>query len=391
MPPGGGLTPAAAEAINTLVNDYGVKVNDATVYVTDFMNANPGQVFDATSIVSGVATAHDLKPSNNPAGDQPVGDRPNPTNPNNGPGGSHFDATGATDAFLNQLTSMGIPLTAAARAFVASAVGGHWSGAQFLYQMRQTAWYKKAFPGILNKDGTMKMSEAQYVATQNAMIDQANALGFNWNDKQASYAIQHNLSVSEVSSRLHAERLIKDNPVYMKQLQATLKARGLDLTTKKDLGQFLMGEKPQEFYKVWREASARGAAVMAGMTLSKHPLFSNKETAIGRAGILRISKLGLSPSVVAEKFTQLADLLTQNLPEAQTMFKGQANRKDFQKAVFGGKGSAVSRDKVGKLLADIDAFYNENRAEASVSSTGAGGTQQLGTEGLNSGGGAAVG
>ena len=292
--------------------------------------------------------------------------------------------------YLVQLQGWGIPLTASVRAFASQAAANGWSGAEFLFFMRQQPWYRNEFPGIFAKDGTLKMSEAQYIAQKNAYIDIANTLGFNLTDKMAGLAFKNDLSVTEFRMRYQAERLIRDNPIYFKQLRQTLKARGLDLPTRKDLAQFLMREKPPEFYKVWREASTRGAAIMAGMDLSKHPMVSNDELAIGRAGLLRISKMGLSPTQLSQGFKQLADLLVENLPDAQAMQQG-VGRKDFQKFAFGGKGSARSREKVRNLLRTVDAYYNEQRASATLSSTGGGGTQQLGTEGLNTGGGPAVG
>lgn len=394
MPPTNvNLANAVAAGIQSWLQDIGqvkpyswvlAQVNSA---IAAHPNANAGELVQFIRSTSSTGSGNGSGNGNgNGGGDSPgvPGDTPNPTNTGDSSGGgSSFDAVGATDAYLVQFQSMGIPLTAAARAFVASAVGGHWSSAEFLFRLRQTAFYKTAFAGIMNKDGTMKMSEAQYVATKNAFTDIANNLGFNLTDKMAGLAFKNDLSVNEFKTRYEAERLIRDNPVYFKQLRQTLKARGLDLPTHKDLAQFLMNEKPKEFYQVWREASARAAAVTAGIQISDHPAFAGEE-ALGRGAINRISKMGLSPNDLASGFKELADLLIESLPDSEAMMQG-VTKKDFTKAVFGGKSSGRSRARVRNLLQSVDAFYNEQRAQTIMTSDGQGGTQQLGTEGLSGG------
>jgi len=396
MPPG--TVPSIAsvtQALQQLLKDAGInfKLSEVQASVAHAFEAGEGGVLntDINSIAQSAfrylnKTYSGTDEAGNPFGEAPDGG--STSGGSSGSGGSSSGSGGSSgtpvQAYLTQLQGLGIALTASVRAFAGQAAASGWSGAEFLFFMRQQAWYKNEFPGIFNKDGSMKMSESQYIAQKNAYEDIANTLGFNLTDKMAGLAFKNDLSVNEFRTRYQAERLIKDNPVYFRQLRATLKARGLDLPTHKDLAQFLMNEKPAEFYKVWREASARGSAIMAGMTLSKHPAIGNNETAIGRAGILRIAKMGLSPTQLSQGFAQLADLLVQDLPEAQAMGQG-VDKRDFQKAVFGGKGSARAREKVQGLLRNIDAYYNEQRAASQLSSTGQGGTQQIGTEGLAGG------
>jgi len=373
-----------------------------------------------------------------------------------GSGPSPDQIRALTDSYLNMLDQWGIPLTSKARQFVQQAVAGNWSSSTFLMHIRNTQFYKSSFPGILDNNGQPKMSEAQYIAQRNAYSAAAGALGFNLSDKMAGLAFKNDLSVQEFQARYQAERLIKDNPIYFEQLKFALKERGIKFNDHTDIGKFLLGESPKQFYNVWREASAAGAAEMAGLDV-QHPLFQKRgnnnqgngggqggggqggngqggngqggngglikygngqgqggdgggrgrggngdlikygdggngngqggnnqggqnhggvkptpesnivtdDATLSRNSLNQISKLGLSQAQLAQGFKQLADLMTQNLPEAMAM--GQdVSRKDFQQSVFGGKGSADARARVSNLLDTIDAYYNEQRAQSGI-------------------------
>src|SRR3990167_8297956 len=62
------------------------------------------------------------------------------------------------------LQTLGIPLTGNLTQLLNQAASKGYSQTTFMYYLRQTPEYMKQFPGIFNADGTLKMSEQQYLA-----------------------------------------------------------------------------------------------------------------------------------------------------------------------------------------------------------------------------------
>lgn len=284
-----------------------------------------------------------------------------------GGGGGSAPSGPPIESYLALLQSLGIPLTPEARAFAQQAAAGGWTRDEFMFRLRQTAMYRQAFPGIIAPDGTLRMTEAQYLATRRAYEDIAGQLGLRLSDAQLAALFKNEVSVSEWRMRATAVRRLRDNPTLFQQFRQTLEAQGIDRrVTKKKLLDFIVGLGDPKYYRIWREATTRAAAVQAGLRIG-----GGGETSISRRLALRGARLGLSEEQLRAAFEQIADLFLTALPESQLRGAG-ITKKGIVKAVIGGKGAAVARERLTRLLETIEAFETEERADAQLVPTATG-------------------
>jgi hypothetical protein len=286
-------------------------------------------------------------------------------------GGSSTPRPSPVEPYLALLQSLFIPLTPEARAWAQQAARNRWGQAEALYHLRQTRFYREAFPGIFNPDGTLRMTEAQYIATRNAYEDIAASVGIRLNDAQIAHLFRNDVSVSAFRTRAQAVATMRDNRVAFQQFKQTLEAMGIKRDVRqKDLLDFVAGRADPEWYRIWREAQARTAATMAGLNVRDKGEAAG-QTSIGRGLVKRVAAAGLSDADLQKSFEQLADLFLSVLPESQIRGIG-LNKRQLVTAVVGGKNAARAREVLGQLMRNIQAFEQTDRASQQLVPTATG-------------------
>ena len=273
-------------------------------------------------------------------------------------------------AFLNGL---GIPTTPGMEALIQEAIKGEWNQSMFLEELRGTQEYRERFPGIFEKNGTLKMSESSYILMEGQYTSLASQAGINMGQKRMAFLFRNDVTPEEFGDRAVAfQRLNRNKDLYgafKRELVQAGVAKPGDVNTNKELFKFVMGEGNKAWYDLWQDAVTRNAAVTAGITFGKNQA---KYTALRQGVIERISNMGLSEAEMAQKFMEVEGILSDVLPTTEAGLYG-VNKKDAVKAAFGGKGSSKARDQIERAVTTADAF-SDSRAAAAVYSDDQGNT-----------------
>ena len=257
-------------------------------------------------------------------------------------------------SFRALLRSWGIPLSPNLENLIGNAAQGLFGMDTFLEALRKTPDYHKAFRGIFDKDGTMLMSEAQYISTLRQYGDVASRYGLNLSLKQQQWAIHNEVTPSELSDRADALNRVQRNPDLYRAFQHELVQGGLAKqgeVNKKELLKFTLGQANRAWYDLWNDTVTRNAAVQASLVISKT---SHQFDAIKQHVLEQISSKGLTETQMTQGFQQLAESLLTNLPEAHIQGL-DLSKQALIKAVFGGKGSAEARLQLARIQGNAKA------------------------------------
>lgn len=238
-----------------------------------------------------------------------------------------------------------------------------WSVDRFLNELRKTPDYRQAFPGIYNADGTMKMSEAKYLANVNQYQSYASQAGVNLSEQQIGWMIRNDVLPSEYADRAPALGQLQRNPqlyqAFAKELVRNGVARPGEIT-KKELAKFIMGQGNRQWTELWNDTVTRNSAINAGVTFSKN---SDKYLAANPNLIERISNKGLTEGQLEEGWQSYARFMLDTYDLAKYQGVG-LTRKDVATAAFGGKHSADIRRKIERVMGTDEAFWSANTANA---------------------------
>ena len=278
-----------------------------------------------------------------------------------------------TANFNSYLVSYGIPTTPEMQNLVQQAIKNEWNEAMFLEELRGSQEYRDRFPGIFDKDGTLKMTEGEYINAEKQYGAYASQFGINMGQKRMAYLFRNDVTPEEFADRGEAfSRLNRNKDLYgafKRELVQAGVAKPGDVNTNKELFKFVMGEGNKAWYDLWQDAVTRNAAVTAGITFGKNQA---KYTALRQGVIEKISSMGLSEAEMAQKFLEVEGILSDVLPTTEAGLYG-VNKKDAVKAAFGGKGSSKARDQIERAVTTADAF-SDSRAAAAVYSDDQGNT-----------------
>src|SRR4030095_9048539 len=143
--------------------------------------------------------------SNPPKGSVPKPKKPGANNPTN----VNLALRPYIEAFSNMLAAWAIPLTPATRAYIQKAAQQKWTTTGFLLEFRKTKAYAKYFPGNTRKDGTVRMSESQWLSGYRAAQDYAGSVGRPFSKKMYGTALANNNSPSEIKAKIGAVDRLK--------------------------------------------------------------------------------------------------------------------------------------------------------------------------------------
>lgn len=270
--------------------------------------------------------------------------------------------------FLNTLKQLGIKVTPNLQQLVNNAVAKQYTSSSFMFYLRQTKEYRHAFTGIFKKDGTLKMSEAQYLSAQKQFENIASKAGVDLTPKMRDWLFVNNVSPSEFGDRATAYSRLKRNNDLYRAFEAELTRKGAKDVNRKNMLKFILGVGNEKWYDTWNDAVTRNAAQMAGLAVGR----KNALDALPQGIIERISGMGLSQSALNQGFEALADDIATWLPESQARGAG-LTASDFVTLRFGGKNRMQIKEKVDTLIASRN-LDNEQKASAQLIQTAPGKT-----------------
>jgi hypothetical protein len=140
---------------------------------------------------------------------------------------------------------------------VAQAARAGTGSAAFLQALRRTKAYARAFPGIVRSNGTMRMTESQYMSGYQSARDFAASVGRGLTQAQYGLAVKNGNSPSEIKDKIQALDVLKTNRRYMEEFSDVLVAKGLvgpKGLAREDALAFIMGQGPREWEQTWDDA-----------------------------------------------------------------------------------------------------------------------------------------
>jgi hypothetical protein len=280
--------------------------------------------------------------------------------------------------FINAIREFGIPMTQNIQQLISAGVGDKYNYDRFLRYLRQTPEYRQAFPGIFNEDGSLKMSEDQYLANKVQYEQYASRYGVNLSEGKIAWLFKNDVDPSEFADRAPAVTRLRENKdlytAFKKELVDSGLAKPKDVEGNKEMFRFVMGAGNQAWYDLWQDAATRYTANEAGITFAKN---RDAYTNLNQRIIERVSAKGLTEEAMSTGFQEVAEQLLTVLPLSQLQGYGLTKR-DLVTAQFGGKGSARIRQLAERVIKQEEAFY-ENRAATPTYAT-AEGVETLGGE-----------
>lgn len=260
----------------------------------------------------------------------------------------------AEASFTNILVGWGIPVDKTLEAFVKQAVKSQWSGAEFLRQFRLTKAYALRFPGIMRQDGSMRMTEAQYISGYNSARDYAATLGRSLSPEAYGAAIKGGNSPSEIRAKLSAEDILRSNAQVFGEFSDYLVARGIVSPkglSKDDLRQFVMGQGPKALEQEWQTAYSAAQLANVGVDVGKKN--AGADVSYKTLSHLESRFEALNPGQQVENLGQ--SFYNQILESAKAIDVGKLysigiTKKDLLVLAFGGKNVSAVAEKVSRAL-----------------------------------------
>lgn len=264
-------------------------------------------------------------------------------------------------SYRGVLQNYGIPLTPNTRQLINEAIRNGYSGDEFLYFLRQTKEYHQEFPGIFDRNGELRMSEQEYISLQNTLETLGKQYGYQVKPEDVAQTLRKGITAEDFEDRLRGLQRVNEYGPAMKEFRDTLAARGIipkgKELTRREMYDFVTERAPQSWYKIWEEASARSAAVTAGLDVKRHA--GNQYLDISRQQILNLIHRipgQQSEGDLVDTLSQVADDFLAYLPESKIRGYG-LSRRDILAARTGGHGAAEARAKIERLRKEIEAGY----------------------------------
>ncbi len=275
--------------------------------------------------------------------------------------------------FIASLAGYGLKLSPNLQALVTEAQRKNWTSSTFLNFLRKTPEYRQRFPGIFNKDGTLKMSETQYIRYEASYKGIAASAGINLGPQKLADLFRTDTSVEEFRTKSAAIARVQTDPALRRQLEAVA---GENLT-RRNVYEFVIGEGNEQWYRDWNKAIARNAAVQAGIELGKK---AEGYTAVSPRLIEKYGLKGLDEATLATGFEKIADTLLESIPDSMVQSMG-LSKKEVVRSVLGGKDSAQARALIKRIQETATAFDEEDRGTANLDRGPTGGIGQRGNLG----------
>lgn len=249
------------------------------------------------------------------------------------------------------------------------------SSAWFLQQVRKTKDYAKRFPGIITKQGVMRMTEAQYISGYLSARDYAASLGRNLSKEAYGASIAQGNSPSEIKLKITVNDKLRTYGPQFKEFNDYLVSTGQikKPLERKDLQDFLMGYRG-DLEQAWNVANTAFkmqelADVGVGRPKKEENDVSFKEL---KSMLNRYQALGGDPDQI--DFVQMGALINNVIPKSELYGMG-ITKKKIVSMMLNGKNAPEVTAKVQQVLDTYEAAVSEAPAHA----IGYAGQQNLGT------------
>lgn len=243
------------------------------------------------------------------------------------------------------------------RQFMHQAAEQGWSTTQFILNLRQTKEYARRFPGIMRENGSLRMSESQYIAGYNAAADYAASVGRNFSRQMYGYALRQGNSPAEIKAKINALDQIKEHKDLLGQFNEYLLAtREIKKPlTKAELAKFVMREGPKQFEDAWETAQQAGALAQFGVDVGKPKTGSD-------VSYKQLKKLqGMLLPGQDPDYQALSDVLAA-MPASQLYGMG-LTKKDALAVAYGGARQQAVVDQAKKAVATYAARFEPQAHE----------------------------
>jgi hypothetical protein len=290
-----------------------------------------------------------------------------------GGGGGGSSSNSATQAAIASMTNTvlqwGIPLSRALRNLIARLAQEGASSAQFLKALRATKDYAHEFPGIMRRDGTMRMSEAAYIAGYQAAKDYAASVGRSLSQAQYGLALKNGNSPSEIRAKLTAIDTLREHGDMFREFSDYLMATGETKKplTRKEMYAFIMKQGPKRWEDTWETAYTASQIERSGVLDIGKPKEGND---LGYKGLKKLLKQA-DPNLDVTKidWSDLADLASQALPASRLYGMGITG-KDLVKLKLKTKDAPGIAARVQLAIGTAVATASEQRANPQLTRQG---------------------
>jgi len=245
----------------------------------------------------------------------------------------------------NVVLGWGIPLTPKLRNLFARLAKEGASSALMLQALRKTKDYAQHFPGLIRKDGTPRMSEAQYLSGYNSAKDYAASVGRTLNKAAYGMALKNGNSPSEIKAKIQATDLMKEHGATLKEFSDYLVATGQTKRplNRQELQQFVMKQGPKAWTDAWEMAQQASALSNLGIDVGKPASGSD-------VSYKELNKLQAQMQPGAEVDYQGISATLSALPASQ-LYQMGLTKKDALTVGYGGKGAATVLQRVKATMA----------------------------------------
>jgi hypothetical protein len=249
-------------------------------------------------------------------------------------------------SFQAIVVGLRIPVDAQIKTLIGRAVQGGMNSAAFMQTLRQTKTYAKRFPGIMKANGTMRMTESQYVSGYQQARDTARALGRGFSEQAYGLALKNGNSPSEIRMKLEAiDKLKSYGPLYQ-QFNDYLQATGLERKplARKDLLTFIMGKGKKEWNDAYNTALVATQLEGKGFDVGK----PSSGADVGYKGLAKIAK-EIEVMGSSGDFSGVLAQADKVLNEGDFRSAG-ITRKDRVKLALGAKGAEESAARITQAV-----------------------------------------
>ena len=283
------------------------------------------------------------------------------------------------EAYRNILVSWQVPLTKEVQAFMNQLAQQKMNTSQFVTAFRQTKAYAQKFPGIFRRDGTMRMTETQYISGYNSSRDFAASLGRRLSPQAYGLAIKNGNSPSEIKMKLTVADKLKEFRPQLNQFNEYLLATGKIKKPlgRKDLEDFLM-KRRGDLEREWDIANTSfKLQAQAGFDVGKPKTGADMSFKNLDKTLKRFKALG--GNVQDVDFAEMGRLIRDVIPKSDLYGMG-IREKDIVQMAFNGKNANAIADKVSQVLTTYQLAVTEEGAQAPTYA----GEVRLGTPGKGS-------
>lgn len=258
-----------------------------------------------------------------------------------------------------------------------NAASGLWNTDRFYQAIAKTKEFHQAFPGIFNKNGTMRTDPTTYLNTRAAIKKAANAANLNLSDKQLSVMMVNQVDPTLAAQRFSVEASYTQNQGTFAAFNAELKAAGHKPMDKATINKFLMGQAPAQFYDLYKNWQARVSAQAAGFNIA-NPIKNKKGHIVGwssTAGDLTLSRrqelniAQMEGGSSSPDLTKAAQMFRDILPESRMAAAG-ISKDDIIQYLYGGPKQAQIQQTIDQFRGNLQAEQQDTTTSVTVQGIG---------------------